>query len=198
MALRIFAIMNHEDLKARIAQISPLPEEDYALLLSSAEERKLKKGEVVLHEGEVCRSFYLVTQGHLRTWYNKNGVPINLNFTFEGDFTSNLQSFKSRKPSEFIIEAGEPSTVYTFNINVIEGKYKERPELTIFIRRLAVRLLLTSEEHSNIFKMYTPTERYHYIEKNNPALLQRVSLSQLASYLGVKRETLSRIRAKSS
>jgi len=57
-------------------------------------------------------------------------------------------------------------------------------------------MLLIAEEHINFYKMYTPTERYHYIEKNNPQLLQRVSLSQMASYLGVTRETLSRIRAK--
>jgi len=49
-----------------------------------------------------------------------------------------------------------------------------------------------------MFKMYTPTERYRYIEKNNPRLLQRVSLTQIASYLGIARETLSRIRAKNA
>jgi hypothetical protein len=57
-------------------------------------------------------------------------------------------------------------------------------------------MLLASEAHSDLFKIYTPTERYRYIEKNNPKLLQRISLSQMASYLGIARETLSRIRAK--
>ena len=65
-----------------------------------------------------------------------------------------------------------------------------------FFRRLALNMLVASEEHSDMFKISTPTERYRYIEKNNPQLLQRISLSQIATYLGVTRETLSRIRGK--
>jgi CRP-like cAMP-binding protein len=70
------------------------------------------------------------------------------------------------------------------------------PVISKFFRRLAIHQLLDSEAHSNLFKIYTPTERYRYIEQHKPELLQRIPLSQLASYLGVKRETLSRIRAK--
>jgi len=188
--------MQQKTLLAAIKQISDQPEEDIKLLADCAAARKLKKGEALLKEGELCRSFYLVEKGHLRTWYNKNGVPINLNFTFEGQFTSNLKSFKSRKPSELIIEAGEPTSVWIFDLNAIAARHKSHPAISLFVRRLAIQVLLASEEHSNLFKMYTPTERYHHIEKNNPQLLQRISLSQLASYLGVTRETLSRIRAK--
>jgi len=75
-------------------------------------------------------------------------------------------------------------------------QFEPHPQISIFVRRLAIHVLLASEEHSNLFKIYTPTERYRYIEQNNPKLLQRVSLSQMASYLGVTRETISRIRAK--
>ena len=166
-------------------------------MISSAVPKKLKKGEAILKEGEVCRSFYLVENGYLRTWYNKNGVPINLHFTFEGEFISNLKSFKSKGPSEVTIEAGEPTAIWIFDLNTMSAEIKGHQAISNFVRRLAVRVLLASEEHSNLFKMYTPTERYHYIEKNKPELLQRISLSQLSSYLGVTRETLSRIRAKS-
>ena len=190
--------MNQTTLQSSIAQISKTSDEDIALLVSCAVARKLKKGEPLLKEGDLCRSFYLVEKGYLRTWYNKNGVPINLSFTFEGHFISNLKSFKSRQPSDLTIEAGEPSVVWIFDLNTMAATYKAHPAITLFVRCLAIRVLLASEEHSSLFKMYTPAERYHYIEKNNPQLLQRISLSQLASYLGVTRETLSRIRAKSN
>jgi len=179
-----------------INQISKLSDEDLALLLSCVTKQQLKKGELLLNEGEVCRSFYLVKKGYLRTYYNKNGTTINLNFTFEGGFTSNLKSFKSKQPSEVIIKAGEPASVWIFQTDLISQQFRQHTQLSNFIRRLAIRLLLASEEHSSLFKMYTPAERYHYIEKNRAQLLQRISLSQLASYLGVTRETLSRIRAK--
>jgi len=179
-----------------ITHIVELSEDDFDLLTSVAELRKLKKGEALLNEGEICRSFYLVEQGYLRTWYDKDGVPINLNFTFEGEFASNLKSFRNRQPSETSIEAGEDTSVWIFNLNSVTEKFGERPQLLRFIRRLALSMLLASEAHSDLFKIYTPTERYRYIEKHNPRLLQRISLSQIASYLGVTRETLSRIRGK--
>ncbi len=173
-----------------------ITDEDIPLLVSCAQSRELKKGEVLLKEGEICREFYLVEEGYLRMYYNKDGVPINLNFAFEGDFISNSRSINGRNPSELIIEAGEDARVWVFNIDVVITEFDAHPQIVLFIRRLSVHILLAAEEHSNLFKLYTPTERYRYIEKNNPKLLQRISLSQLASYIGVTRETLSRIRGK--
>lgn len=190
--------MDHQTLQSSIKKILELSAEDMSLLISHAVERQLKKGELILKEGEICRSFYLVEKGHLRTWYDKDGLTINLNFTFEGEFTSNLKSFQGRQPSANNIEAGENASIWVFEIDSLSEKFGAHPEIVRFIRRLALRLLLASEAHSDLFKIYTPTERYRYIEKNNPALLQRISLSQIASYLGVTRETLSRIRAKNN
>jgi CRP-like cAMP-binding protein len=107
-----------------------------------------------------------------------------------------LNSLKARMPSDFTIEAGEAAGVWVFDRVVLADLCAEWPPIMLFSRRLVSRMLMESEESNNLFKMYTPQERYHYIEKNNPALLQRVPLSQIASYLGVARETLSRIRSK--
>ncbi|WP_184547104.1 Crp/Fnr family transcriptional regulator [Mucilaginibacter sp. FT3.2] len=185
-----------QTLRDQITDISKLSDEELSLLIAHAQNRQLKKGEILLHEGEVCRAFYLVEKGYLRTYYNKKGVQINLSFAFEGNFTANLKSIKNKQGSEFVIEAGEATMVWVFNIDAISVHFNTHPQFTLFVRRLAVRLLLASEEYSNLFKLYTPAERYQHIEKNNPQLLQRISLSQMASYLGVARETLSRIRGK--
>jgi CRP-like cAMP-binding protein len=77
-----FALMDNQTLHSHIAKVSILSDEDIALLTSCVVGRNLKKGEPILKEGEVCRSFYLVDKGYLRTYYNKEGIPINLNFTF--------------------------------------------------------------------------------------------------------------------
>jgi CRP-like cAMP-binding protein len=189
--------MDQTALQSYLKKVSKkISDEDIPFLVEWTHKRELKRGEILLREGEVCRSFYLVEKGHLRTYYNKDGVTINLHFAFEGDYAANLRSATSKQPSEQIIEAGEDTSVWVFNLNLVSATIEDRPQIKNFIRRLALHLLLASEEHSNLFKMYTPTERYRYIEKNNPQLLQRISLSQLASYLGVSRETLSRIRGK--
>lgn len=188
--------MDQKKLQEHIAQVSNLSDEDLSLLLTCVTSQTLKRGEKVLEEGEVCHSFYLVDKGHLRTCYNKDGVRINLNFTFEGDFASNLKSLASKDPSELIIEAGEETSVWIFNLYLISADVKQNVHIARFVRQLAIRLLLATEEHSTLFRISTPTERYRHIEKNNPQLLQRISLSQMASYLGVTRETLSRIRGQ--
>src|SRR5471030_2195220 len=129
--------MDDNTLHAYIKQVSKnIADEDIPLLLSCALNRKLKKGEHLLTEGEVCHSFYLVDQGYLRTWYNKDGAVINLNFTFEGDFTTNLKSFKSHQPSEVVIEAGEDTSVWIFDLDIIAGQFNSDPIIILFIRRL--------------------------------------------------------------
>jgi len=189
--------MDNHTLRDYIKQVSNrITEHDLALLVAWAVARELKKGEALLKEGEICRSFYLVQKGYLRTWYNKEGVEINLNFTLEAGFTTNLKSLKSRQPSELVIVAGEDTSVWIFDLDRFSGRLNQHHAINTFVRRMAIQILLAAEEHSSLFKMYTPTERYRYIEKYNPQLLQRISLSQIASYLGVTRETLSRIRAK--
>jgi CRP-like cAMP-binding protein len=191
--------MDHKLLEDGIKRFSRnLTDEDVSLLISCAEYRKLKKGEIILKEGKLCRAFYLVEKGYLRTYSTKDDTDINLNFTFEGEFTTNFKSIQLREGSEFNIEAGEPASVWVMDLDLMLKYFDGHVQINLFVRRLAVRILLASEEHSNLFKIYTPTERYRYIEKNNPKLLQRVSLSQLASYLGVTRETLSRIRGKNN
>lgn len=188
--------MDHKTLYSYIEPVIALSGDELTLLMSCATKLPLKRGEQLLKEGEVCRAFYLVESGYLRTYYDRDGVAINMNFTFEGDFTANLKSYRNREPSETIIEAGEDSIIWIFNLRQIAEQYDAYPQVSRFVRRLAITQLLTAQEHSDLVKLYTPAERYRHIEKNNPKLLQRVSLSQLASFLGVTRETLSRIRAK--
>lgn len=173
-----------------------MSEEDVSFLIDSAQHLDIKKGETVLKEGVTCRAFYLVETGCLRTWYNKDGTVINLNFALEGEFATNITSIKKHEPSNLTIDAIEDSSIWIFDLDVMAREHDSHPTLILFVRRLSTHLLVASEEHSNLFKLYTPTERYRYIEEHNPRLLQRISLSQLASYLGVTRETLSRIRGK--
>jgi CRP-like cAMP-binding protein len=186
--------MNQTIPPAYIKQVSKnITDEHIGFIVSCAQSCHLKKGEFLLKEGEICHCIYLVTKGYLRNYTWKDGESINLNFTLEGGYTSNLKSIYNREPSELTIEAGEDSTVWIFDF---ERRYDLDPEIVVFVRRVMTFLSISAEQHSNLFKIYSPTERYWYIEKNTPQLLQRVSLSQIASYLGVTRKTLTRIRAK--
>lgn len=180
-----------------IQHMTDLSDTDNALFNTVMSSKRLKKGEILLQEGSVCRAVYFVEQGYLRTYYNKeDGSIINLNFTFEGEFTSNLKSAIGREPSKMSIEAGEDALLWVFDLDKLSPEMKSQPSVSQFIRRTTMQMLLASEARGNLLKIYTAAERYHYIERNIPHILQRVPLSHLASFLGVSRETLSRIRAK--
>ena len=137
-----------------------------------------------------------VEKGYLRTFITESGNEINTDFTFESNFTTNLKSLRSSTPSETTIQAGESTIIYEFDAVKLLDLYKLSPEIESFGRKLLEQLLISKEEHSNWFKIYSPAERYQYLVSNKPEMLQRVSLSQLASYIGISRETLSRIRKR--
>jgi len=177
-----------------IRDITEISAEEMLLFKGIVSYRTLKKGELLLAEDHVCRSVYLVDKGHLRTWYNKDGEIINLNFTFEGEFTGDLKSALSRLPSTYNITAGENTSLWIFDLNKLTPGIKSHPTIGRFIRQVTLRMLLASESRAELLKIYTPAERYHFIEQHSPRLLQRISLSQMASYLAVTRKTLSRIR----
>lgn len=189
--------MNHTSplsLKGKINSLFFLPATSLDLLLGEAKPLYVPRGSILLKEGQVCRSIYFIERGQLRTYYNKNGKEININFYFENNFATNLKSFVEENPSAFYIEAMEHTRLWKFDKEQLTRLYGQSKEIESFGRKLLEKLLVKQEEHSNIFKLYSPKERYHYVAKYYPHLLQRVSLSQLSSYLGISRETISRIR----
>lgn len=173
---------------------TPLSAAATELLNSAITIIQLKKGFNVLAQGQVCNNIYFIEKGYLRTFMLKDGLEINTAFHFENDFTTNLKSLRNGTPSDTTIQAGERSILYAFNKNTLLSLYAESPEIESFGRDLLEQLLIAQEEHANLFKLYTPAERYKYLETHHPQIIQRVSLSQISSYLGIARETLSRIR----
>ncbi|MCR8559000.1 Crp/Fnr family transcriptional regulator [Mucilaginibacter sp. BJC16-A38] len=188
--------MTNAQLLGYLGRLIPHSPESTATLLSHFEYKAVQKGAAVLNAGEICTAFYFVESGYLRTYYNKAGVEINIHFHLEGTVTSDHKNGKEGIPSEFTIAAGEKSEIWILNRETLTALCYADPGIMVFGRGLLNRMLLDQSAHSNLFKMYTPAERYQYIERNNPELLQRIPLSNLASFLGMNRRTLSRIRAR--
>ena len=183
-------------LHKKIIGLAPLSQASLSKLFEATYERQLSKGEIILKQGQVCKKIVFVEKGYLRTYMDKDGLDINTDFTFENNFTTNLKSLRSSLPSDTTIQAGEASIIYEFDKDVFLELYKTSPEIESFGRKLVEQLLIMQEEHTNLFKLFTPAGRYNYLLSNKPQIIQRVSVSQLSSYLGIARETLSRIRKK--
>jgi CRP-like cAMP-binding protein len=180
----------------KISDLTEISVSSIDKLFEVATQQQLAKGETVLKQGLICKTIMFIERGYLRTFIVKDGIEINTDFTFEGNFTTNLKSLRSGSTSDTTIKAEEKTTIFEFDKNKLLELYKVSAEIESFGRKLLEQLLIAQEEHANLFKLYSSTERYQYLKTNRPDLFQRVSLSQLASYLGVTRETLTRIRQK--
>jgi CRP-like cAMP-binding protein len=164
------------------------------LLLENAKRFKLKNKGNLLVTGKTCRSIWLVENGCIKLSNNNDGKIANLSFALAGQFITDLKSLRLDTNSENFIESCGESIVIEFKKANLQALYTTSNEIMGFGRSILEELLIDQEEHSNSFKLHTPAERYHLILSRRPSLLQKVSLTDIASYLGISRETLTRIR----
>jgi CRP-like cAMP-binding protein len=159
----------------------------------------LKKGEVLLREGEVCKHLYFILKGGLRCFmHDANGKEINLHFYFEDQLASEFKSLRFQIPSDRNLVALMPSKVLRAARPDYIEMFADNLEFTQAAFRFFQELFLKEEEHSEMLRKLSADERYQYVLEHHPHLLQKVSLTQLSSWLGISRESLSRIRARFS
>lgn len=160
-------------------------------------EKRFLKGQNVLEQGKICRHIYFVESGFLRIFTIKAGNELNTDFVFENSFTSNLKSLRTGVASDHSIQAGESARIWLFDKDKLLSTYSETQELESFGRKIVEQLLIRQETHTQLFTLFNAKERYDYLITHQPEIIQRVSLSQICTYLGIARETLSRIRKQS-
>jgi CRP-like cAMP-binding protein len=176
-------------------QILPLKQHEKDEIRAIARQRTIRKRQFILQEDDVCKHYTFVVTGCFRMFsVDKKGIEHNIQFAAENDWISDIGSFFSEKPSKLFIDAIEPSTIlqigkkdllklYTdslkFNRNfrvIIENKYVELQN------RVLQNISSTAEERYTVF-----IEQY-------PHLSNRLPSTQIASYLGVTPEFLSKVR----
>lgn len=183
-----------ENLKKYIATITELSEQSWADLLVCMTEVDFKKNEVLLKEGEVCKSIFFISSGLCKSFYLLDGKEINTAFYFENDFATNIKSLVSSSKSEYTIKACEKTKAVKLDKDRLLEAYRKTHQIETFGRKVLELITTRQEEHAETFKLLSPKQRFDRLVSKHPDFLQRVSLTQTASYLGISRETLSRFR----
>lgn len=168
-------------------------EEAKCLLLNIARIKEYKRKDYLLREGQVCKRLYFIQSGLLRTFYNNTGKDVNLHFATEGQFSTDIKSLRRQTPSELWIQAYEPTNVLEFDAGNLLSLYARSEEIQHFGRRLMAQLDQENLERTNLI-LLPPNDRYTYLQHRRPDLVRRISLTHLSSYIGISRETLSRLR----
>lgn len=184
------------NLKNYITAITRLSVTSWSILQDCAMELTLKRKDYLLSEGEVCQGIFFINTGLCRSLYNRDGEEINTGFHFEREFVTNIKSLRSSAGSEYAIQAIEKCSIIKLEKTKLIEAYKQSREIETFGRLMLESLSLQQQEHADTFKLLNPKQRFDHLVSTRPDFLQRVSLTQAASYLGISRETLTRLRAE--
>lgn len=172
------------------------PEEEH-LLLSKIEIKTVKTKSVLLHAGEVCKETYFVNSGLLRSFnVNDNIVEHILHFACEGWWMGDLYSLITQKPGNLFIEALEDSELVVLSKEKQEELYLEIPKLERFFRILTENSLVAHQERLMDNLSLSAEERFEKFCQKYPSLIQRVPQRQIASFIGVTPEFLSKLKKK--
>ncbi len=186
----------NDALKTSLASIASITEEDWELFESILSTQNFSKGSSLLREGQICKGTYFVTKGAFRTFHLKDGNEIHTAFYFENDFVRDIESLSEGTPSKVTIQALEDSEVTFISKEAMFTLYERAPSFQMIGRKLLELMAITERRYARLFTDFQPRERYEYVLKHHPELIQRVPLQYLATFLGITRETLSRIRKR--
>jgi len=174
-----------------------LCEEDKVIIQTFFKEKKLRKRQLLLEQGEVCRYLSFISSGLMRTYnVDEKGNEHMSIFGWEGWWLSDFNSFLTGETSVFSIDAIEPTELLMISLADYESLTLAVPLMDRYFRILYQNSLITKEKRLLSSIKHTAEEKYLQLADTNPEILKRVPQNLIASYLGIAPETLSRIRKK--
>ena len=173
----------------------PLDEAEKADLATRVKEREIKRKEFFLQEGSVCQHYGFVVSGIFKTYgVDNTGKEHNLQFAAENDWIVDIASFYSEKPSKLFIEAMEPSVILLIAKNDIIHFYRSYRKFVRYFKVIFENKFVEMQNRVLQNISSTAEERYLTFLQQYPNLSNRIPSIQVASYLGVTPEFLSKIR----
>lgn len=173
----------------------PLTEEETKLLEPRTVSRKIKRKQMILQEGFVCKHYSFVVQGCFRMYgVDDKGYEHNIQFAAEGDWIADIGSFHSQKPSQLFIEALEPSEIIQIEQQDLYFLYINIPKLDRIFKVIIENKFV--ELQNRVLQTFSSTAEQRYLSflEQYPHLTNRLPNTQIASYLGITPEFLSKIR----
>ena len=176
--------------------IYPMPPELEEHLRTILKIKLLKKKEVLLTAGNTCKNVYFVSKGLLRSYYLNDDKEESKWFMKEGDVVFAVKSFLTQTPSNESIEALENCELYYITYHELQDIYKNHVSFNFQRGILTEKYYLLSEERSDTARFLKPLDRYKFLLNEYPELVSRVQTNYLASYIGVSRSTMYRLKVK--
>ena len=179
-----------------IQSVIKISNEEQEIIVSHFKKLTYKKGDFFLAEGQVCKQVGFITKGLMRYYINDDGEEKTYAFSQENQYVCNYESFLPQNPSSKIIQALEDSDVFVLSYTDLQLLYASVREWERYGRIAIETVFLQMLKDINSFYTETSEVRYERLLTNHPDLQQRVSQYHIASFVGVKPQSLSRIRKR--
>ena len=172
-----------------------LTQQEEEFLLSTITYRKYLKGQFIVQQGDVCSYECFVLSGCTKTFHmDEEGQEHIVMFSVEDWWTSDMGSFITQTPADFNVQCIENSELIMFSFDIIETLYAEIPKLERFFRQIIERAFVASQKRIVRSFSLSAKDRYLYFRNQYSNIEQRVPQYMIASYLGITKEFLSKIK----
>jgi len=180
---------------AFLQKLSDITEEEFNKhLLPVCSVRRFAKKDIITRAGDMENHFNFIVKGLARKYYKKGTEEINVQISMEGHMMLCQESFHSRQPSEYTIEAIEPCTLVSISYEDAEKMFASSQRMEHLGRLIVTYSMVIKDKWQMQLIKMTPRERFVSFVTKNPELMQRVPQKFLASYLNIKPETFSRFK----
>lgn len=189
--------MDHNPLLNYINKYINLTAEEEAILLSKVVSRNYLKDQYIIQHGDICKTVNFIISGCTKTFYlDQEGQEHIVMFSIEDWWTSDLGSFTAQTPADFNVQCIENTQLIQFTFANLEELYSEIPKLERLFRKIVERAFSASQKRIIRNFSLTAKERYQIFKNTYPKIEQRVPQYMIASYLGVTKEFLSKIKSQ--
>ena len=186
-------------LRIAIEQVATMPNQAWMLGAAHFQELRLAKGQFFVRPGAVCQRAAFVAQGLLRSFHpHEDGTETTTCFCAANTFSTAYRSFVQQLPSKVSMQAVENTQLLVIDHQALQELCTHSPEWLRLSAALVEKECLSLEHYAAVLNRETAKEKYQRLLREQPYVLQRAPVQHVASYLGISRETLSRVRRQVS
>jgi CRP-like cAMP-binding protein len=191
--------MNIEPLLNYIAKHIQLTETEISILKTKVVTRKYLKGQYIVQQGDICKHISFLVSGCAKTFYmDDKGQEHIIMFAIEDWWSSDIGSFITQSPADYNVQCLENTYVIQFPYPSQEELLREVPKFERLFRKMLERALVSSQKRIVRGFSMTAKEQYLHFREQYPTIEQRVPQYMIASYLGITKEFLSKIKSEIS
>ena len=174
----------------------PLSDEEADAIAETMTIKEYPKGTILLREGQISTEAYFVLEGCVRQYHIVDGEEKTSNFFTNEQWVLSINSFSQMVPSNHFMACCIDSFLVVGNRKKEEDLYRKFPKFESISRKVMEKVFAEQQEIMSSYTTDTPEQRYLKLLNNRPDLFQKIPQYQIASYIGVKPESLSRIRKR--